>query len=402
LQKNLQIRTAVQFCPFELLKGLGFNKQNSMGKGISKSADLAPFTEWERKAVDDLLQKYKDEDLPFGLSEKQAITLLTDEALVKKVFNFFAGTEKTLSALEMLCSVALLAAGNAEERKSSLFAAFDFNKVGKICSAELVIMVICVVKAYMSVLVGDVKTAEEAMVAKDVEQGIEEIVNNKFGVDGEDITLQSFNEFVAEEFDQLEAVSGDFVESGKVVLKRFGLEVANDEPAAATAPEQETPAPEEETPAPEEEAPAPEEETPTEEVPAGEAPAEEAPAEEAPAEEAPAEEAPAEEAPAEEAPAEEAPAEEAPAEEAPAEEAPAEEAPAEEAPAEEAPAEEAPAEEAPAEEAPAEEAPAEEAPAEEAPAEEAPAEEAPAEEAPAEEAPAEEAPAEEAPAEESA
>ena len=173
-----------------------------MGKGISKSADLAPFTEWERKSVDDLLQKYKDEDLPFGLSEKQATTLLTDEALVKKVFNFFAGSEKTLSALEMLCSVALLATGSVEERKASLFTAFDFNKVGKICSAELVIMVICVVKAYMSVLVGNVKTAEDAMVAKDVEQGIEEIVNNKFGVDGEDITLESFNEFVVEEFDQ--------------------------------------------------------------------------------------------------------------------------------------------------------------------------------------------------------
>ena len=70
-----------------------------MGKGISKSADLAPFTEWERKSVDDLLQKYKDEDLPFGLSEKQATTLLTDEALVKKVFNFFAGSEKTLRCL---------------------------------------------------------------------------------------------------------------------------------------------------------------------------------------------------------------------------------------------------------------------------------------------------------------
>ena len=203
-----------------------------MGKGISKSADLAPFTEWERKSVDDLLQKYKDEDLPFGLSEKQATTLLTDEALVKKVFNFFAGSEKTLSALEMLCSVALLATGSVEERKASLFTAFDFNKVGKICSAELVIMVICVVKAYMSVLVGNVKTAEDAMVAKDVEQGIEEIVNNKFGVDGEDITLESFNEFVVEEFDQLAGASDDFVAAGKVVLKRFGLEVAADEPVA--------------------------------------------------------------------------------------------------------------------------------------------------------------------------
>ena len=211
-----------------------------MGKGISKSADLAPFTEWERKSVDDLLQKYKDEDLPFGLSEKQATTLLTDEALVKKVFNFFAGSEKTLSALEMLCSVALLATGSVEERKASLFTAFDFNKVGKICSAELVIMVICVVKAYMSVLVGNVKTAEDAMVAKDVEQGIEEIVNNKFGVDGEDITLESFNEFVVEEFDQLAGASDDFVAAGKVVLKRFGLEVAADEPVAEVPTAEET------------------------------------------------------------------------------------------------------------------------------------------------------------------
>ena len=248
-----------------------------MGKGISKSADLAPFTEWERKAVDDLLQKYKDEDLPFGLSEKQALILLTDPALVKKIFNFFAGTEKTLSALEMLCSVALLATGSVEERKASLFNAFDFNKVGKICSAELVIMVICVVKAYMSVLVGDVKTAEEAMVAKDVEQGIEEIVNNKFGVDGEDITLESFNEFVGEEFDQLGAVSEDFVASGKVVLKRFGLEIAAEEEPAAAPVAEEAAAPVEEAAAPVEEAAAPVEE-------AAAAPVEEAAA--APVEEA--------------------------------------------------------------------------------------------------------------------
>ena len=73
--------------------------------------------------------------MPFGLSEKQGLTLLTDPALVTKVFDFFAGAERTLSALEMLCSIALLAKGTQEERKASLFAAFDFNKVGKISSA---------------------------------------------------------------------------------------------------------------------------------------------------------------------------------------------------------------------------------------------------------------------------
>ena len=221
--------------------------KRTMGKGISKSAHLAPFTEWERKAVDDLLQKYKDEDLPFGLSEKQATTLLTDEALVKKVFEFFAGGDKTLSALEMLCSVALLAGGSADERKASLFNAFDFNKVGKICSAELVIMCICVVKAYMAVLLGDVKAAEEAMVTKDVEQAIEETVNNKFGADGEDITLESFKEFVVEEFDTLEAaLKGEnaFVASGTAVLKRFGLEQFLD---AAPAVEEAAPVVAEET-----------------------------------------------------------------------------------------------------------------------------------------------------------
>ena len=70
-----------------------------MGKGQSKAATLEAFTAWERDAVDALIQRYKDEDLPFGLSQKQCTILLVDEALVKKCFDFFAGAEKTLSAL---------------------------------------------------------------------------------------------------------------------------------------------------------------------------------------------------------------------------------------------------------------------------------------------------------------
>ena len=163
--------------------------------------------------------------------EKQCTILLVDEALVKKCFDFFAGAEKTLSALELLCSISLLAkeARRIAKRPCSLH--FDFNKVGKIRSAELIIMVICVVKAYFAVLAGDVKAAEDAIVAKDAEAAIEEIVNTKFGAEGEDITLAMFNEFVTEEFDQLAESQDDFVNAGAVVLRRFQLEI----PGASSA-----------------------------------------------------------------------------------------------------------------------------------------------------------------------
>ena len=39
-----------------------------MGKGQSKAATLEAFTEWERDAVDALIQRYKDEDLSIRLN----------------------------------------------------------------------------------------------------------------------------------------------------------------------------------------------------------------------------------------------------------------------------------------------------------------------------------------------
>ena len=83
-----------------------------------------------------------------------------------------------------------------------------------------------------------VDVAEDAIVAKDAEAAIEEIVNTKFGAEGEDITLAMFNEFVAEEFDQLAGCQDDFVNAGAVVLRRFQLEI----PGAQSAAPVDTPA----------------------------------------------------------------------------------------------------------------------------------------------------------------
>ena len=72
-----------------------------MGKGQSKAASLECFTQWTRQKADDLIARYLAEDMTFGLDLDKVSTLLGDSSLAATIFPFFAGEEKTLSAMDL-------------------------------------------------------------------------------------------------------------------------------------------------------------------------------------------------------------------------------------------------------------------------------------------------------------
>ena len=267
------------------------NQINLQVSGNADHADaLAPYRGYTQAQADEVTNKYKSNDMEFGLTLEALTTLLGDSEAADKVRKAYArgANGTTINALEFLSTLALIANGNTAETADSLFTTFDFNDKNQISYDELTILVISVCRG--------LKVAS-GLGQEPADEKIEEITKTAFNPDG-DVSRDAFKQFV---FDKLNIQSGDEPFVG-TIFRVFGIDVPD---------------------------PAPKEEAPKEEAPKEEAPKEEAPKEEAPKEEAPKEEAPKEEAPKEEAPKEEAPKEEAPKEEAPKEEAPKEEAKAE-------------------------------------------------------------------------
>ena len=66
---------------------------------------------WVREEADNLTNRYKELDLPFGLTRKQLENLMGDDQKAENIFAMFAAESKSMSALDLLCCVALLAGG---------------------------------------------------------------------------------------------------------------------------------------------------------------------------------------------------------------------------------------------------------------------------------------------------
>ena len=297
------------------------NQINLQVSGNADHADaLAPYRGYTQAQADEVTNKYKSNDMEFGLTLEALTTLLADSEAAEKVRKAYArgANGTTINALEFLSTLALIANGNTAETADSLFTTFDFNDKNQISYDELTILVISVCRG--------LKVAS-GLGQEPADEKIEEVTKTAFNPDG-DVSRDAFKQFV---FDKLNIAPKEEAPKEEAPKEEAPKEKHQREEAPERrSTQREAPKEEEREEAPEERAPKEEDQRrkhrrkkrERREKHQRRAPKEEAPKEEAPKEEAPKEEAPKEEAPKEEAPKEEAPKEEAPKEEAPKEEAP--------------------------------------------------------------------------------
>ena len=192
-----------------------------MGNTVTKAADLTVYIEWSRQQADDLVQKYKENDLPFGLDATALKTLLDDSEQSSKILALFSRDGKNMNALDLLTTIAILAQGAKADRMKTVFKAFDFNNQDKISSAELVILMISLTTALYTSTTGNAVAAADEMEKKSVADNIEQVIDKRFKED-EDIKFEDFASFVNDTFENAETAE-NFLDCAEILLKRFDL-----------------------------------------------------------------------------------------------------------------------------------------------------------------------------------
>ena len=113
-----------------------------MGAANSSPAAVAdafmPFSTWTTVQMNDLLLRYTEMDLDFGINMSEFMTLFdVDEAVASGIMR-----ADLVSALNLICALTLCSAGTLDDKLKVLFRCFDFDETNAISADELVILFI--------------------------------------------------------------------------------------------------------------------------------------------------------------------------------------------------------------------------------------------------------------------
>ena len=114
------------------------------------SESFIPFTSWSTVQMNDLLLRYNEMDLDFGINMSEFMTLFdVDEAVASGIMR-----SDLVSALNLICALTLCSEGTLDDKLKVLFRCFDFDETNAISADELVILFVSTAHGLVEVAEG--------------------------------------------------------------------------------------------------------------------------------------------------------------------------------------------------------------------------------------------------------
>jgi len=167
-----------------------------MGQATSLEAPFNFFDSWSIRDVEELRKKYFLMDLNFGLDAVELKDWLDiDEDSAKDIISAFCGEgAESISAVNLLCALAMCVKGDAEEKIQVIFACFDFEDLQKLDPASLGVLFLATACGTFSILRLKIQYEKDH---------VRKLVATAFPTGAKDIHIGSFQKWCDEKIEHL-------------------------------------------------------------------------------------------------------------------------------------------------------------------------------------------------------